>query len=119
MSAAGLNAFVKQFFPQIRKEGMVIDVRYNGGEFVDQLVFERLRRIVSGMQSARNWQSTTIPDVGFHGYLACLANGYTASDRISSRTSSRSTNSVPWWENEPGAASAEFAGISHLWMGAT
>ena len=80
MSAAGLNAFVKQFFPQIRKEGMIVDVRYNGGGFVDQLIFERLRRVLSGMQSARNWQSTTIPETVFQGFLACLANGYTASD---------------------------------------
>ena len=80
MSASGLNAFVRQFFPQIRKEGMIVDVRYNGGGFVDQLVFERLRRVLSGMQSARNWKSTTIPDEVFQGYLACLANAYTASD---------------------------------------
>jgi len=26
--------FVKQYFPQIVKEGMVIDARYNGGGFV-------------------------------------------------------------------------------------
>lgn len=32
------------------------------------------------MQSARNWHSTTIPDIVFNGYLACLANQYTASD---------------------------------------
>ena len=57
MGDAGLNAFVKQFFPQIRKEGMIIDVRYNGGGFVDQLIFERLRRILSGMGAARNWES--------------------------------------------------------------
>jgi tricorn protease len=80
MSAAGLNAFVKQFFPQIRKEGMIIDVRYNGGGFVDQLIFERLRRVLSGMESARNWKSSTIPAPAFHGYLVCLANAYTASD---------------------------------------
>ncbi|HUB81814.1 MAG TPA: PDZ domain-containing protein [Bryobacteraceae bacterium] len=80
MSAPGLNAFVKQFFPQIRKEGMVIDVRYNGGGFVDQLVFERLRRMLSGMESARNWKSATIPEIVFNGYLDCIANAYTASD---------------------------------------
>lgn len=80
MSAAGLNQFVEQFFPQIRKQGMIIDIRYNGGGFVDQMVFERLRRTLVGMQSARNWKSTTIPDVTFNGYMACLANAYTASD---------------------------------------
>ena len=49
MEADGLNEFVKQFFPQIRKQGIIFDVRYNGGGFVDQLIFERLRRILAGM----------------------------------------------------------------------
>ena len=76
----GLNEFVKQFFPQIRKEGLIIDVRYNGGGFVDQLIFERLRRILAGMDSARNFASGTIPDVVFHGPMVCVTNAYAASD---------------------------------------
>ncbi len=80
MSAPGLNEFVKQYFPQIRKEGLIIDVRYNGGGFVDQLIFERLRRILGGMDAARNFEPGTIPDVVFHGYMACVTNHYAASD---------------------------------------
>ena len=80
MSRAGLNEFVKQFFPQIRKEGLIIDIRYNGGGFVDQLIFERLRRILVAMDSARNWQPGTIPDVVFHGHMVCVTNHYAASD---------------------------------------
>ena len=80
MEDAGLNAFMKQFFPQIRKQGMIIDVRYNGGGFVDQLIFERLRRILVGMDSARNWESSTTPPIVFHGYMACITNQYAASD---------------------------------------
>jgi len=80
MGDAGLNAFVRQFFPQIRKQGMIIDVRYNGGGFVDQLIFERLRRILVGMGAARNWESGTTPPVVFHGYYACITNQYAASD---------------------------------------
>ena len=80
MGGAGLNAFLKQFFPQIRKEGLIIDVRYNGGGFVDQLIFERLRRILAGMDSARNWESSTVPPVVFHGYMAAITNQYAASD---------------------------------------
>jgi tricorn protease len=80
MGDAGLNEFVKQYFPQIRKQGMIFDVRYNGGGFVDQLIFERLRRVLAGMDSARNFESTTIPDVVFHGYMACVTNHYAASD---------------------------------------
>ena len=48
--------------------------------FVDQLIFERLRRILAGMDSARNFASGTIPDVVFNGYLACVTNAYAASD---------------------------------------
>jgi tricorn protease len=80
MEDVGLNAFVEQFFPQIRKEGLVIDVRYNGGGFVDQIIFERLRRILAGMDSARNFESGTIPDTVFHGPMAAVTNEYAASD---------------------------------------
>jgi len=80
MGGPGLNAFVKQYFPQIRKQGLIIDVRYNGGGFVDELIFERLRRILAGMDSARNWQSGTVPPTVFHGSMVCLTNHYAASD---------------------------------------
>ena len=80
MGDAGLNEFVKQYFPQIRKQGMIFDVRYNGGGFVDQLIFERLRRVLAGMGSARNWEPGPIPDFVFHGYMACVTNHYAASD---------------------------------------
>jgi len=80
MGAEGLNEFVKQYFPQIRKEGMIFDVRYNGGGFVDQLIFERLRRVLAGMGSARNWAPDTEPYNVFYGYMACVTNHYAASD---------------------------------------
>jgi tricorn protease len=80
MGASGLNQFVKQYFPQIRKEGMIFDVRYNGGGFVDQIIFERLRRVLAGMESARNWESDTVPNNVFYGHMACVTNHYAASD---------------------------------------
>ncbi len=80
MGDSGLNEFVKQYFPQIRKEGIIFDVRYNGGGFVDQIIFERLRRILAGMEAARNFQSGTVPPNTFYGYMACVTNHYAASD---------------------------------------
>ena len=80
MGAPGLDEFVKQYFPQIRKQGMIIDIRYNGGGFVDELIFERLRRILAGMDSARNFQSSTVPPNVFNGSMVCLTNHYAASD---------------------------------------
>ena len=80
MGEEGLNAFVKQYFPQVRKQGIIFDVRYNGGGFVDQLIFERLRRTLMAMSPARNWESGTIPAPVFYGYMACVTNHYAASD---------------------------------------
>ena len=80
MGGPGLNDFVKEWFPQIRKQGMIIDVRYNGGGFVDQLILARLRRILVGMGAARNWEPGTVPPVVFHGSMACITNQYAASD---------------------------------------
>ncbi|MBO0912424.1 MAG: PDZ domain-containing protein, partial [Acidobacteria bacterium] len=80
MGAPGLNAFVKQFFPQIRKQGLIIDVRYNGGGFVDELIFERLRRILNSMGAARNFRSSTSPPTVFNGSMVALTNHYAASD---------------------------------------
>ncbi len=80
MGDAGLNEFVKQYFPQIRKEGIIFDVRYNGGGFVDGLIFERLRRVLGAMGSARNFESSTNPSNVFYGYMACVTNHYAASD---------------------------------------
>jgi tricorn protease len=80
MGAAGLNEFVKQYFPQVRKEGLIIDVRYNGGGFVDQLIFARLRRVLAGMDAVRNWEALTYPTNAFYGHLVCVTNEYAASD---------------------------------------
>ena len=80
MEDVGLNEFFKQWFPQVRKEGMIIDVRYNGGGFVDQIIFERLRRIVLGMGTSRNFGSAPNPDPAFYGSMACITNEYAASD---------------------------------------
>jgi tricorn protease len=80
MGAEGLNEFVKQFFPQIRKEGLIFDVRYNGGGFVDQIILERLRRILAGVSTARNFESSPVNDPVFIGSMACITNEYAASD---------------------------------------
>ena len=80
MEDDGLNEFVRQFFPQIRKQGLIIDVRFNGGGFVADMILLRLQRMLVAMSSARNWPSSTIPYVTFNGPMACVTNEYAASD---------------------------------------
>ena len=81
MGASGLSEFIKWFYPQIRKQGLVVDVRGNGGGNVSQMLIERLRRDLLGTRFARTVESPrTYPGTVFHGHLACLLNEDSASD---------------------------------------
>ena len=44
MGPEGIREFIKWYYPQIRRQGMVVDVRYNGGGNVSQMLIERLKR---------------------------------------------------------------------------
>jgi len=77
----GLNEFVKYFYPQVRKEGLIIDDRYNGGGNVSPMIIERLKRELLLAGIARNAQVvTTKPDAVMTGPIVCLINELSASD---------------------------------------
>ncbi len=80
MGGGGLNEFSESFFPQFNKEGLIIDVRYNGGGFVSEMILDKLNRQVVGMGCSRNGADYTYPERTFYGYMACIANQYSASD---------------------------------------
>ncbi|MCH8991897.1 MAG: PDZ domain-containing protein [Acidobacteria bacterium] len=80
MGGAGLKQFTSTYYAQLRKPGMIIDVRWNGGGFVSQLIIERLRRVLGGMGMSRNFEPYTYPAAVYHGHLACLLNEHSASD---------------------------------------
>ncbi|PYJ89283.1 MAG: hypothetical protein DME70_02390 [Verrucomicrobia bacterium] len=80
MGQPGLNEFTKQYFPQIRKKGLIVDVRGNGGGFVSPLVIDRLRRALVMVEIARNGTPQTNPPQTFLGPMVALCNEFSASD---------------------------------------
>ncbi|MBE0637611.1 MAG: PD40 domain-containing protein [Bacteroidales bacterium] len=80
MGPAGLNQFVKYFYPQIRKKALIIDDRGNGGGNVSPMIIERLRRELSMMASGRNTEGNSKPNAMMAGPMVCLINRYSASD---------------------------------------
>ncbi len=81
MGANGIREFIKWYYPQIRKEGLVVDVRANGGGNVSRMLIERLRRKLLGLNYARSDdEATTYPDSVFIGPLVALLDGNSASD---------------------------------------
>ena len=72
MGQPGLNEFTKQYFPQIKKKALIVDVRGNGGGFVSPLVIERLRRALVMVEIARNGTPQTNPPQTFLGPMVAL-----------------------------------------------
>lgn len=80
MGADGLQEFIRQYYPQLRKEALVVDVRANGGGFVSEMILERLRRTVKGMGSMRHARPGPYPTASFNGPMVALISPYSASD---------------------------------------
>ncbi|QNT77721.1 S41 family peptidase [Entomobacter blattae] len=80
MEGRGMEQFIRQFYSQLDKAGLIIDDRWNGGGFIDQILLERLRRILVGMSTNRQLGQGTIPQQLINGPKAVLINQYSASD---------------------------------------
>ncbi len=81
MGAAGIREFIKWYYPQIRKEGLVVDVRANGGGNVSRMLIERLRRKLLAVNYSRTDDTAnTYPDAVFIGPMVALLDGNSASD---------------------------------------
>jgi tricorn protease len=81
MGGSGIYEFIKWFYPQIRKEGLVVDVRSNGGGNVSQWIIERLDSKLLGTRFGRiDSLPFTYPATVLHGHMVCLLNETSASD---------------------------------------
>ena len=81
MGANGIREFIKYYYGQVRKEGLVVDVRGNGGGNVSQMIIERLGRELLGTRFVRTSDLPgTYPNTVFHGHMVCILDEDSASD---------------------------------------
>jgi tricorn protease len=81
MGAPGMYEFIKWYYPQIRKEGLIVDVRANGGGNISQMIIERLSKKLLGTRFGNASDLPgTYPSTVFHGHMAALISETSASD---------------------------------------
>lgn len=80
MSSYGLYRFTKMFYHQMRKPGLIIDVRWNGGGFVSGLILERLRRTLAAAGKGRYGSNWPDPGDAVHAHMVTLMNEFSCSD---------------------------------------
>lgn len=80
MDSYGLYRFAKMFYHQLRKPGLIIDVRYNGGGFVSGLILDRLRKVIAAMGASRTFEPGPFPSTGINAQMVTLMNERSCSD---------------------------------------
>jgi tricorn protease len=81
MGANGIREFIKWFYGQHHKQGLIIDVRSNGGGNVSQMLIERLsRRPLSLGYSRTQPRATTYPYQAVNAHMVTLLDENSASD---------------------------------------
>jgi len=80
MGPHGFAEFHRSFLHELDREGLVIDVRFNGGGNVSQLLLEKLARRRLGYDVTR-WQGlNSYPDDAPFGPMVAITNEYAGSD---------------------------------------
>ena len=80
MGSPGMIEFNTWFYPQLDKEGMVVDVRWNGGGNVSQILLDRLRRRVLSFDRGWGGNVDTYPARVLNGPFVVLTNEFAGSD---------------------------------------
>jgi tricorn protease len=81
MGAPGIYEFIKWYYGQLDKEGLVVDGRANGGGNVSRMIIERLARQWLALGYSRtDSRATTYPDGVFIGPKIALLDEFAGSD---------------------------------------
>ena len=79
-SSNSFDDFAAQFYPNVRKSGLIIDVRKNAGGNIDTWLLERLRRVAWMFDTERSGPGDTTMQYTFRGKVVVLIDEQTSSD---------------------------------------
>ncbi|HEU4403083.1 MAG TPA: S41 family peptidase [Candidatus Polarisedimenticolia bacterium] len=75
----GIQEFARQFYPQIDKDGLIVDERFNGGGFVPDFFINRLRHTTWSYWANREEADERTPADAIDGPKCILINEYAGS----------------------------------------
>jgi tricorn protease len=78
-ATAGIQEFSKQYYPQVDKQGIIVDERFNGGGFVPDFFIERLARRTWVYWSSRDGADFRTPSESIDGPKCIIVNQYAGS----------------------------------------
>ncbi|HSH52979.1 MAG TPA: S41 family peptidase, partial [Bacteroidales bacterium] len=71
--------FPRYFYSQTKKEGIILDGRFNGGGLDPEIFLQRLQKKPHGYWTRRYSHDQTIPALAVDAHMACLTNRYAGS----------------------------------------
>jgi tricorn protease len=80
MGPFGYSEFHRGFLQELDRDGLIVDVRYNGGGHVSQLLLEKLARRRIGYSKSRWFGVQPYPDESPAGPIVAITNEYAGSD---------------------------------------
>ena len=80
MGPWGFSEFHRYYKQEVDRPGLIVDVRYNGGGHVSQILLERLRRKRVAYGYSRHMGVDSYPSDAPMGPMVCLTNEFAGSD---------------------------------------
>jgi len=78
-SIQGMREFTKQYYPQVGRDGIIVDERFNGGGFIPDFFIDRLRQKTWVAWSTRDGEGFRTPTYAIDGPKCILINEYAGS----------------------------------------